>query len=150
MFPVLPRLDCTTAKRYPDTNCIDVEMIVDYDEKHVSSNNNSWIGFVKPNNIQSIINNKLDNKIILKPMPFNDNIQLDTIAKYSNDCSKTIDHLKIEPMDLELIKSDKTTNAVVVKLGVKENDIVTSKIKYSNTYGIFPTDVLFLSWWKWW
>ena len=48
-------------------------------------------------------------------------------------------------MDLELIKSDKTTNAVVVKLGVKGNDIVTSKIKYSNTYGIFPTDVLFLS-----
>ena len=41
MFPVLQRLDCTTAKRYPDTNCIDVEMIVDYDEKHVSSNNNS-------------------------------------------------------------------------------------------------------------
>ena len=78
-------------------------------------------------------------------MPFNDNIQLDTIVKYSNDCSKTIDHLKIEPMDLELIKSDKTTNAVVVKLGVKGKDVVTSKIKYSNTNGIFPTDVLFLS-----
>ena len=54
-------------------------MSVDNDERHVSSNINSCIGFVKFNKIQPIISNKLDNKIILKPMPSNDNSILDIL-----------------------------------------------------------------------
>ena len=115
-------------------------MSVDNDERHVSSNINSCISFVKSNKIQPIIDNILDNKIILKRMPFNNNSQLYTIAKSSIDCSKNIDLLEIEPMDLELIKSDKTTNDVVVKLHVKEKEVVILKIKLSDIYGIFPTD----------
>ena len=90
VFTVLPRLDCATAKRCSETDCIDVEMSVDDDERHVSSNINSCIGFVKFNKIQPIISNKLDNKIILKPMPVNDNSQLETIAKCSNDFPKLL------------------------------------------------------------
>ena len=43
-------------------------------------------------------------------------------------------------MDLELIKSYKTTNTVVVKYHVKEKEVVISKINLSNIYGIFRTD----------
>ena len=138
-------LDCTIAKRCSDTNCMDVEMSVVNDEKHVSSNINSCIDFVKSKNIQVIISNKLDNKFILKTIHFNNNSQLHTIAKCSNDYSKTIDNLEIEPMDLESIMSDKRTNAIVEKLDVKEKNVVISKIKLSDTYGIFPTDVSPLS-----
>ena len=102
-------------------------MSVDNDERHVSSNINSCIGFVKYNKSQPIISNKLDNKIILKPMPCNDNSLLDTTAKCSNDCSKTIGHSEIEPMYIELIKSYKTTHAAVVKHHVKEKVAVISK-----------------------
>ena len=95
IVPLLPLSDYTTAKRCSVSNCMDVEMSVVNDETYVSSNVNSCIGFEKFNNIQSIISNKLDNKIILKLMPFNVNSQLDTIAKCSNDCSKNIDNLEI-------------------------------------------------------
>ena len=49
-------------------------MSVYNDERHVSSK----------------ISNKLDNEIILKPMPCNDNSILDTTTKRTNDCSKLL------------------------------------------------------------
>ena len=65
----------------------------------------------------------------------------------NKDCSKTNDHLEIEPMEFESIKSNKKTNDIggKVKVKVKEKDVVISKVKISGTYGIFPTIFLFLS-----
>ena len=113
-------------------------MSVDNDERHVSSNINSCIGFVKYNKSQPIISNKLDIKIIPKPMPCIDNSILDTSAKCTNDCSKTINHSEIEPMDMN--KSHKTIHTVVVKHHVKEKEVATSKINFSDIYGAFSTD----------
>ena len=53
VLPLLPRLDCATAKRCSEIHCVNVDIYLHKDEKHVSSK----------------ISNKLDNKIILKPMP---------------------------------------------------------------------------------
>ena len=159
IIPLLPLLDYATTKICLDTNCMDAETSVVNDEKYVSSNINSCIESDKSNNIQSIFSNELYNDIILKPIPFNVDIQLDTIAKGSNemivnnfksvilnkDCSKTNDHLEIEPMEFESIKSNKKTHDVGGKLKVKEKDVVISKVKISGTYGIFPTIFLFLS-----
>ena len=63
----------------------------------------------------------------------------------NKDCSKTNDHLEIEPMEFESIKSNKKTHDFGGKLKVKEKDVVISKVKISGTYGIFPTIFLFLS-----
>ena len=53
VFPLLLRLDCASTKRCSEIDCVNVDMSVDNDERHVLSK----------------ISNKLDNKIILKPMP---------------------------------------------------------------------------------
>ena len=42
-------------------------------------------------------------------------------------------------MELESIKSNNKINDVVEKLKVRENDAVISKVKLSDTTGIFPT-----------
>ena len=139
-FPLLSLVDCAKAKRCLDTDCMDVELSVVNDEKHVSYSVNSCIGFVKSNNIKFIISNKLDNKIIPNSMPFNVNSKLGTVAKCSNDCSKYIDNLEIESMEFESIKSNKKINAVVEKLEVKEKDVVIPKVELSDIYGTFPTD----------
>ena len=123
VLPLLPRLDCATAKRRSEIDCVNVDISVDTDERNVSSK----------------FSNKLNNKIILKPMTCNNSI-LDTTTKRTNDCSKNIDHSEIEPMPIELIKSYKTTNVVVVNHHVKEKEVVTSKINLSDIYGVFPTD----------
>ena len=64
VLPLLPRLDCATTRRPSEIDCVNVDMSVDNDERHVLSK----------------ISNKLDNKIILKPMPCNNSI-LDTTTK---------------------------------------------------------------------
>ena len=51
IFPLLTLLDFATANRRSGTNCIDVVKSIVNDEKHVSSNVNSFIGFVNSNNI---------------------------------------------------------------------------------------------------
>ena len=43
-------------------------------------------------------------------------------------------------MEFESIKSNKKANDVVEKLEVNEKDVVISKVKIFETYGIFPTD----------
>ena len=87
VFPLLLRLDCASTKRCSEIDCVNVDMSVDKDEKHVSSNIYSCIEFVNSNKNQPIISNKLDNKIILKPTPCNDNSILDTTTKCTDDCS---------------------------------------------------------------
>ena len=42
-----PLLDCVTAKRYSDTDCIDVKMSVDNDKNHALSNVNTCIALEK-------------------------------------------------------------------------------------------------------
>ena len=69
-------------------------------------------------------------------MPCNNNSPLDNTAKCSNnDYSKTNDHSEIEPIDIEVIKSYKTTNDVIVKHHVKEKEVVISEINLSDIYG---------------
>ena len=43
-------------------------------------------------------------------------------------------------MNIELIKSYKTANVVVVNHHIKEKEVVTSKLNLSDIYGVFPTD----------
>ena len=125
VLPLLPRLECTTAaKRRSEVNCVNVDMCVDKNERYIPSK----------------ISNKLVNKIILEPMPCKENSILDITTKRTNYFSKNIDHLEIEPIHIELTKSCKTTNVVVVKDHVKEKEVVTSKIKLSDIYGVFPID----------
>ena len=58
VLPLLPRLECATAaKSRSEIDCVNVDMCVDKDERHVSSK----------------ISNKLVNKIILEPMPCKEN-----------------------------------------------------------------------------
>ena len=125
VLPLLPRLECTTAaKRRLEIDCVNVDMCVDKDEKYVPSK----------------ISNKLVNNIILKLMPCKENSILDITTKRTNYVSKNIDHSEIKPINIELTKSCKTTNVVVVKDHVKEKEVVTTKIKLSDIYGVFPID----------
>ena len=47
-------------------------------------------------------------------------------------------------MNIELIKSYKTTNVVVVKHHVQEKEVVTSEINLSDIYGVFSADFILL------